>query len=201
MDLINFLFPKECLECKDTGKYICSNCIQKVRIGGLVEIGNLKVYSVWKYEGVIRKAIITLKYKFATEIAKELNFNVSNYLPLKSDSYILIPIPMHWHKKNIRGFNQTEIIGEKLAKMIGWKYISNLLLKKSKSLPQVGLKSEVRRENLSGVFEINPEIKISKTSKILLFDDVLTTGSTIIEATKVLKSSGFNNITGLTIAR
>ncbi|KKP23194.1 MAG: Phosphoribosyltransferase [Candidatus Woesebacteria bacterium GW2011_GWC1_30_29] len=177
MDLINFLFPKECLECKDTGRYICSNCVQKVRVGGLVEIGNLKVYSVWKYEGVIRKAIISLKYKFATEIAEELTVNISNYLPLKSKSYILAPIPMHWHKKNIRGFNQTEIIGEKLAK------------------------SEVRRENLSGVFEINSEIKISKTSKILLFDDVLTTGSTIVEATKVLKSSGFNNIIGLTIAR
>lgn len=201
MDLINFLFPKKCLECAKQGKYICENCIQKVRVGGLVRFRELNIYSVWKYEGIIRKAVIALKYKFATEIAEELIDNISNNLLLKSKSYILVPIPMHWHKKNIRGFNQTEIIGEKLAKIMGWKYIPDLLLKKSKSLPQVGLKGKVRRKNLSGVFEINPEIKISKTYKILLFDDVLTTGSTVIEAVKALKKKEFNKIYCLTIAR
>ena len=200
--ILDFLFPKYCLECGKAGKYICAECYCKVRPCNVVDSTN---FSIFRYEGVIRKAIISLKYKFAYDIAEEL----IGYLVIlllrnktfKLNNFVLVPIPLHKHRENWRGFNQTEIIGEKLAKNMNWKYIPDLLIRNKNTIPQVGLKGLVRRNNLSGVFAVNPNHFISKNCSLVLFDDVYTTGSTINEAKKVLNEAGFKNIKSLTIIR
>jgi len=161
--------------------------------------------SIFKYEGVIRKAIIVLKYKYSTEIAKELadicirNLRLMN---LVTKNYLLVPIPLHWHRQNIRGFNQSEEVGKLVAKGMNWKYEPNLLVKKISTKPQVGLKSATRLENLKGVFAIRSNYLATQPfSNVVIFDDVATTGSTIGEATKVLERVGFERVWGITIAR
>ena len=69
MNILDFIFPKKCLECGSFGKYICDNCLKKVGKSGWWG----RNYSVFKYEGVIRKAIIALKYKYSTAIVDELS--------------------------------------------------------------------------------------------------------------------------------
>ncbi len=187
MNVIDFIFPKKCLECGREGKYICKDCIGKVAPGG--------PKSIWRYQGVVRKAIIALKYKFATQIADEL----VGYINLPQSRICLVPIPSHWHKQNIRGFNQAELLGEKLAKKMGWKFLPNLLIKTRPTPPQVGLKGASRRQNLDGVFSLNSGFKIPNS--VLLFDDVFTTGSTLKEASKVLKVAGVKKVWCLTLAR
>ena len=151
----------------------------------------------------MRKAIISLKYKFATDIADELvdlcvrKLN-SNHCFLNS---ILVPIPLHKHRKNWRGFNQTEVLGEKLARIMGWEFIPDLLIRTKNTQPQVGLKGLARRSNLSNVFVVNTNHLISNHCSLVVFDDVYTTGSTILEAKKVLSEAGFKNIKSLTIAK
>ncbi|PIU28820.1 hypothetical protein COT08_00355 [Candidatus Woesebacteria bacterium CG07_land_8_20_14_0_80_44_9] len=201
MGLLDLLFPKKCLECGQTGKYICGNCLKKVPPGGWI---NKETYSCFKYGGVIRKAIIALKYKYSAEIAGELaEICVKNLI---SNHFIsgyraLVPIPLHWYRQNFRGFNQAEIIGEKIAKKMGWRFIPELLIKTKSTKSQVELKGPDRRKNLSGVFSLNPGILVSKYPSIILFDDVYTTGSTLSEAAKVLRRAGVKNVWGLTIAR
>jgi len=157
--------------------------------------------SIFKYEGVIRKAIIALKYKFSLEIAKELaeacvkQLSPRRYL----SSAVLVPIPMHWRKENIRGFNQSAEVGRMIAQKKGWKFESNLLIKTKSTPPQVGLKGSARRENLDGVFSLNSQSRIP--GFVVLFDDVYTTGSTITEAGNILKKGGAKRVLGLTIAR
>jgi len=200
MAILDLIFPKNCLECGHSGKYICESCFKKIRPGGLT---SKTAYSIFRYEGVIRKAIIALKYKFSTEITQELtevcvkNLDAIRF-PLPTT---LVPIPLHWYRKNVRGFNQSEEVGKLLAQKMNWRFTPDLLIRTKSTIPQAQLTGSARRENLHGVFSFNPKILISKYPNIVLFDDVLTTGSTIVEATKVLKSSGFNNIIGLTIAR
>ena len=160
--------------------------------------------SIFRYEGVIRKAIIALKYKYSTEIAKELaDICVGNLkkMDLRHKNYLLMPIPLHWHRQNVRGFNQSEEVGKLIAHGMNWKYETNLLVKNISTKPQVGLKGSTRRKNLRGVFSLNPNCVLSTMYPVLIFDDVFTTGSTIGEATKVLKHAGFKRILGITVAR
>lgn len=189
MSLFDLLFPKNCLECGEAGKYICKNCVKKVPFSGS--------NSIWEYKGVIRKAIIALKYKFVTEIADEL----IDHINLPPSNQTLIPIPSHWYKQNHRGFNQAELLGEKLANKMGWEFVPNLLIKTKPTLPQVGLKGQVRRQNLTGVFSVRPPYIQYTKYDILLFDDVYTTGSTLKEAREVLQKVGFKKIYILTLAR
>ncbi len=200
MNILNFLFPKYCLECGANGKYICDECLKKV---SPARSDNTN-YSIFKYEGVIRKAIISLKYKFAYDLADELvsvctRQLISMHYTLNP---ILIPIPLFWQRQNWRGFNQSEIIGEKLAKQMNWKYVPDLLIRNKNTSPQVGLKGSVRRSNLSGVFKVCSNYTLyPKPCTLVLFDDVYTTGSTINEVKKVLIDAGFKNIKSITIAR
>lgn len=195
MKVIDFIFPKKCLECGSEGKYICETCIEKVPPGGWTNLGGIKVYSVWRYSGVVRKAILALKYKFVTNIAKE----IIEYANLPPSFQNLIPIPSYWYRQNQRGFNQAELIGKELALKVGWKMIPDVLIKTKFTSPQVGLRGTPRRKNLLGSFSVKPGSALPKS--VLLFDDVLTTGSTLMEAASVLKAAGVRKIWCLTIAR
>lgn len=205
--ILDFIFPKYCLECKKEGKYICDDCFKNITpclAGRETARCDNSNYSVFKYEGVIRKVIISLKYKFAYDLSQELTdriFERTKNINFRFKNIILVPIPLHKQRENWRGFNQSELIGEKIAKVMNWKYVPDLLIRTKKTDPQVGLKGSVRRSNLSGVFSVNPDYVLSTLYSVLLFDDVYTTGSTITEAKKVLKEAGFKNIKSLTIAR
>lgn len=203
MGILDFLFPKYCLECKKSGQYICDDCLCKVSVCNL-NTGN---FSLYEYEGVIRKAIISLKYKFAFGIVDELVeaclLILRNHEPqfLNLKSIVLVPIPLYRQRENWRGFNQSEIIGKKIADSMNWKFVSNFLIRSKNTKSQVGLKGLARHQNLRGVFSINPNSVLSTKYSVLLFDDVYTTGSTIKEAKKVLNKAGFRNVFSLTIAR
>lgn len=161
--------------------------------------------SVWDYEGIVRRAILSLKYKYATEVGRELTGYLTDWLlnnkKLFTGVSLLVPIPIHWHRENVRGFNQCEEIGKSISVAMNWKYTPDLLIKKQSTVSQVELGGEERSQNLKGAFAINPKYKLNKTSSVLLFDDVFTTGSTLKEATKILKMAGIEKVWGLTIAR
>jgi len=199
MNIIDFIFPKRCLECGKEGKYICEGCLAKVGRGGISK----DHISIFRYEGVIRKAIIALKYKFSTEIANELAETCVKHLG--SDfhvpaSSVLAPVPLHWYRQNLRGFNQSEEVGKLIAKQMGWKFIPNLLIKKKPTKSQVELKGADRRKNLRRAFSLNANYQ-TLDSNCIVFDDVYTTGSTLKEAIKVLRVAGAQKVWGLTIAR
>lgn len=159
-----------------------------------------RLTSIWKYEGVIKKAILALKFKHATEVENELSeiflsqLGNMKLLPYKA----LVPIPVHWYRENIRGFNQSELIGKKIAEKMDLRFMPHLLTKKRATTSQVELRVQERKQNLKGVFELSRG-KISDS--VILFDDVFTTGSTLKEATQVLKKGGVKKVWGLTLAR
>ena len=226
MDLISLIFPKTCLECGREGKYICQSCInklvplkqlcpycEKASTDGVTHTKCLKklrlngAFSVWPYEGVIRTAILKLKYKFAKEIAKELSEYMAIYLnnqPIFPKNSTLTPIPLYFLRENFRGFNQSELVGKLLARKMGWDFNSDILIRKRFRRPQTELRGKERWKNIRGVFALNPNYRLTDppiNRSLILFDDVYTTGSTLKEAAKVLKRSGAKEVWGLTIAR
>lgn len=205
MGLLDIFFPKSCLECGNSGKYICKDCLLKVEPANTryFKIGDLaSLSSIWAYKGVVRKAILRLKYNFATDIADDLveifldNFNKNMY-----KKAVLIPIPLHSKREKWRGFNQAEVLGRPISTGISWEYEQNLLTRKLASKQQVGLHKNERMRNIRGKFAVNKKIasKLNKNTQIILFDDVWTTGATMREAAKTLKQAGYKNIHGLTI--
>jgi len=151
MGLLDLIFPKTCLDCGREGGYICSDCVAKVRlaqpmcpycerasIDGVTHIKCQQKYgldgliSIWEYEGVIRKAILALKYKYATDVAGELTGYLVDWLinnkELIPSNYFLTPIPLHWHRQNVRGFNQSIEVGKSVAEAMNWKFMPDLLI-------------------------------------------------------------------------
>ncbi len=191
----------------------CIVC-EKSAIDGFTHPGCAKKYSIdrvisiWPYEGVMRKAILSLKYKFATEIAKELAEHsvrvVKQLNPQIPSNAVLVPIPMHWLRENWRGFNQTEEIGKLISENLGLQHESNILIQRKRKQTQAGLKAKERSINIQDVFSLNPIHKssiLNPNSIFILFDDVYTTGATLKEAGKVLKRAGAKKVWALTIAR
>jgi len=222
MAILDLLFPKSCLGCGRGGRYICNYCIEKVKVplwicpecfrpstSGKTHAKCLKGeglnghISLWNYEGVIRRAILTLKYKHAREVAKELSGYAARQLLKRKtiiNKPILVPIPLFWLRKNWRGFNQSEEIGKELAKSLDWRFEPNILVRKQLKVPQTELKREERLSNVRGVFSLNPKFSSSLTkNSYILFDDVWTTGSTLKEAASVLKRNGAKSVLALTL--
>ncbi|OGM10539.1 hypothetical protein A2159_03470 [Candidatus Woesebacteria bacterium RBG_13_34_9] len=222
MDLFDFMFPKKCLECGKEGRYICFSCLKKLpqikqkcpycekaSIDGATHIKCIKkfridgIYSLWPYQGVIRKAILNLKFNFAQVVADELSeymFFILKKLPVFPKNSVITPIPLHFLRKNFRGFNQSDIIAKSLCERMGWVYDSNILQRKLIRKSQTELRQDERAENIKGVFSLISD-RQPLSIDYILFDDVCTTGSTLKEATKVLKRKGIKKVWGLTIAR
>lgn len=106
---------------------------------------------------------------------------------------MLTVVPMTPFDKSKRGFNQTEMLGKVIAKGLGIKYDAGILSKIYDTRPQKELKSFERLGNVSGVFHINNPNKI-KGKTILLFDDIITTGSTVNECAKMLSIYGAEKV-------
>jgi len=226
MSILDLIFPKTCLGCRKEGRYLCDNCLAKVKllkpacpycekasIDGFTHAKCKKKYgldgltSVWDYEGVVKKAIMALKYKYSTEVGKELSdrFILSLKSPnsrfLIPNSSVLVPIPIYWHRENVRGFNQSVEIGKLVAEELGLRFVPDLLIKIKSTIPQATLSVADRKQNLKDVFSLNPTYIQYTIPNILVFDDVFTTGSTLKEAAKVLKRARVEKVWGLTIAR
>lgn len=216
---LSLFFPRFCLNCHRRGKYFCSSCQKKIvfnrenicpvcerpafwgethpRCKTRYSLDGLT--SIFAYQGIIKKAIWEIKYRFVFDICQELVdlMPVADLGEFSRTSIILVPIPLFWTKRLWRGFNQSEVLGNLLAKKLGIPFIS-VLRRRKKTLAQVHLEEKVRKENIKGAFVIKKGVKIPK--KILLFDDVWTTGATMREAAKVFKRAGAKFVWGLTIA-
>lgn len=228
MSILDLVFPKTCLGCSSDGKYLCSDCVKKAipakplcpycmrpSIDGATHAKCQKKYSldglisIWKYQGAIRKAVLSLKYKYSTEVGRELTDCFTNVLKIHNslstipNSSILVPVPLHWHKENVRGFNQSIEVGKSVSLVMGWRFAPDLLVKKQSTVSQTELGGEARRQNLKNVFSVNPAYKptLLNLKSVIIFDDVVTTGSTLREVAEVLKKAGVIKVWGLTIAR
>lgn len=172
------------------------------------------LHAIWAYEGAPRKVIMKLKYKFVSDLADDLASRVleqlKSYKRMSSFSpdfahgkFTIVPIPLHWQRKNWRGFNQSEELAKRIAAKMGWKY-ANLLIRTKNTAHQVGLKEKQRQKNIENAFSLNPNHLLAYSPShlpIILFDDVWTSGSTLKEATSVLKRAGCKEVVCLTIAR
>ncbi len=145
----------------------------------------------YTYSIKMKKLIKKLKYSRKTFLATELSLPMAEFIKkenIDKDIDIVVPVPMHWLKKWKRGYNQAELLAEKVSKHIN-KPMYNALIRTKYTKPQFNLKKQERHENMESMFDINKKyIDIVKGKRILLIDDIATTCSTSNQCAKVLKS-------------
>ena len=189
--MLNIFYPPTCGICNKLCKeYICDECYQKLeqyKINKFYIKDNIEFFNIYKYEGTIRKKL--LEYKFYD---KSYLYNTFSKIILKNEKVcgflkkydIIISVPVDKKRKTKRGYNQVELIARKL----GITYESKTLIKQKNIVSQSELNRIQRKQNIKGAFKLVNEEKI-KNKKILLLDDIYTTGSTVKECCKTLKNA------------
>lgn len=209
--ILDLLYPRFCFNCGREGSYLCEDC-QSI-LGALNthqkhQTQTLKdLYFALPYqETLIKNLIQKFKYQpFVKGLAISLTSLIITHFQLLDNKpnfsgFTLIPVPLEKSKLKWRGFNQAEEIGKELARFLKIPLVNNVLVKIKETLPQVELSDEERKENVKDAFSIkNGDQILGK--KILLVDDIYTTGSTLEECAKVLKKAGAKEVIGIVIAR
>ncbi|MBI2609198.1 MAG: ComF family protein [Deltaproteobacteria bacterium] len=214
---IDFILPRICVLCEkySSHKNICKNCIEEITFikpplcygcgipflteqrekaycgKCLNQKNNIrKIRSLFLYEEVTKNLLWEYKFnkkiflkkdflKFILENKKHIDFSFENY-------DFFIPVPLHEDRFLERNYNQALMIAEELSRHFKVPILKNVLLKTKITLPQSHLSQKERSTNLKKSFEIRNK-SILKNKTILLIDDIRTTGSTLLECSKVLK--------------
>ncbi len=223
--ILDGLFPVRCLGCNDFDKWICDDCHSTLPIltqqhcpickkhetttGQVCPECILKsknsidgVFVASHYnDKLLKKAIHYYKYKFVYDLSKPLSLLLAQSLQNStlSSPDIIIPVPLHKRRCRWRGFNQAELLAKNLDLQI--PVITDILLRVRYTVPQVKMKNKNKRqENLTNAFKVIDTTKITDKN-IMLIDDVITTGTTLVECAQTLKQSGANKVFCLVLAR
>ncbi len=112
----------------------------------------------------------------------------------------IIPVPISKKRRKERGYNQSELIAKEIAKNLGIEYNTDCLFKVKNIVEQSKLNKEERQKNIQGVYELHKQNRL-QNKKILLIDDIYTTGSTVNECCKILKQASPKQIEVFTLAK
>lgn len=224
MFTLDLIFPRHCYGCGKNSRYLCLDCQSKLVVRSIkhssskppflkggdptaVGSGGFDRLSLFRYHDPIKAMVHDLKFEFVSDIIPELALLMSRTLKSRfpsllkywqAEKFTLVPIPLHQHRFNWRGFNQTELLARELSPLIGLKS-ENLLIRTKDTTPQTSIKDKLSRHtNIQSAFAINSKLLNSKFLNYILVDDVYTTGSTMKSAISCLPES--SDIWILTIA-
>jgi ComF family protein len=228
--ILDLIFPKECLGCKKENTYLCFACREKIELNKkfkcalchhqtskgricpacCTESSLLALWLAADYNNeLLQNLIHNLKYSYVEELSEVLADLMIKYLEqhnilidfgLNKDNTVIVPVPLHRKRYLSRGFNQSDLLAQKIANYYKLSKF-DLLLRKRNTLSQINLNRNARQANVKDAFILNNYRNLDNTKKIILIDDVVTTGSTLNECAKVLSQNGFKEIYALVIAQ
>lgn len=228
VSFLDIFFPKYCVNCKTRGDYICANCFSfisfdvnaiclvcnKGSIDGLTHPGCAGKYTIdgafsaIAYKGIVKKLIYSFKYKpylsdlksVLTDLFYEAIIQNSEFNTAYKNKPVLVPIPLSGIRFRRRGYNHAKVLAQGLSKKLDLNFL-DALKRTRETKSQFGLSQKERKENIKGAFETREFKDLSKISFVFLVDDILTSGSTLLEASRTLKRSGVKKVWGIALAR
>lgn len=221
--ILQIFCPARCIFCGNYGEEICTQCWNKVYWFSNAHCCDIcgapmqykldcvcknctikrpifdKAISIFEYTEFSKFPILRLKNNDATYLVDIFARLITRSLKsIVTGNEIIIPIPLHRKKLMKRRYNQSALLAKKIAKLLNMKYRPLLLEKITNTLPQEGLNRDARLRNVVGSFNIHKRID---NVSIILIDDVMTTGATADECSKILKQNGAKRVTVATIAK
>lgn len=186
--------------CKKCGKMLlceeqeyCYDCNKQEHIF-------IRGLSLWIYDKNIKKSLYRFKYNNKQEYAKIYANEIMMHHGRQMKGWnvdAIIPIPLHKSKLRSRGFNQAEILAKELSKLLVIPCYNNYVMRSKKTLPQKSLNDKQRKNNLKNAFKIG--VNDVKLNKVILIDDIYTTGITVDSVTEVLNYAGVNEVYVITV--
>ena len=229
--LVDLAIPPLCLVCEaiiaEPGA-CCPGCWSKIRfiakpiceitgapfsfevVGGMVSadaIANPPPYTQCRsavvYDDHVRSLVTGLKYSDRLDLAPWLaNWMVTAGKILLEKRPILVPVPLYTTRLIQRRFNQSAELARNISELTGLSFRPDLLIRSRRTRQQVGLTASERARNVQGAFKVPESMKLEVAgSKVLLIDDVYTSGATVKAAARALLRAGSSNVDVLTFAR
>lgn len=155
------------------------------------------------YSGVAREMVQGLKYNDRTDLAPWMaRWMMRAGTELLADAEVIVPVPLHWRRFFSRRFNQSAELARAIARLSEKPFEPLAVKRVKRTAQQVGLGQREREDNVRGAFKVPPEKDIAvRGRRVLVVDDVYTTGATVSAVAKVLKRHGASGVDVLTFAR
>jgi ComF family protein len=218
-DLLDLIFPRCCAGCDapliGTEQTLCTICrISLPRIGlkslQMDILQNKFVnepavtfthsFLLFTKKGKVQKLLHALKYRGNQEVGLVLGEMFGQEMrdsEQLSGVDLIVSVPLHTRKKKLRGYNQSDLLAEGFSNATGISWSASALKRVKFTETQTGKNKVERRENVKGVFIASPNLNVSK---VIIMDDVLTTGATLEECVQTLTNAGCKEFVILTIA-
>lgn len=205
--LISLIYPDTCPYCGkiiDSGKTKCNECEKDIKCIFSVRkiLGEVVCVSPYRYSGRVRTAIRKFKFRrykrYSWNFAMEIVKSIEARFPDKKFSAVTY-VPLHKYRKNDRGYNQSRLLAAEIGRKLDIP-VQEFLRKIKNNSPQHRLKNlKDRVQNVKGVYEAACRGE-NRDGTVILCDDIVTSGSTLVECVKMLKKAGFKDILCVTVA-
>lgn len=218
--LTEFFFPKRCVGCHKMGAYLCLDCRNLIRpvdvqlcamcdrpaVDGMTHPICKTRYSVdglttaYKFRPIIKDLVHELKYRGVSDVISLCARLLARKTPqaILERKPVITAVPLHKHRYNERGFNQSALMAHAVAKELRLPLNTQLLLRVRDTKTQTKLHREERQENMKGAFQVIGDVR---GKSIVLIDDTVTTGATVRECANMLKRSGAQWVWVLALAQ
>lgn len=206
---LDLIFPRWCVGCGRGGEFLCPDCIRTLTPARLTLYTThagagqylSSVSAPYAFRGVMREAVHQLKYRNLRALAEVLGRFLGDYdaaHPRPVD--IITAVPLHPRRLRERGYNQSALLAEELGKLTGREVRNDILERRRDTGPQaLTASAAARRVNVRGAFRCRNGAGL-KGKKLLLIDDVVTSGATMNDCARALGKAGAATVRGLALA-
>ncbi len=220
---VDLLFPKRCVGCDVEGAFLCGECRDDlptleppycficsqpgdlmVRLCARCWERPLQIDSIrspYRFEGAIRNAVHSLKYRNLRAMAPVLAGLLAEFVvSQRIEADLLVPAPLHPKRERSRGYNQSLLLSRETGALLNMETSNDALRRVQNTPSQASVSSEEERQtNVTNAFQASPDLVVGK--RVIILDDVCTTGATLEACSLALKAAGAAYVQGLTLAR
>lgn len=192
LGLLDLVSPDFCLGCEGPAEArFCEACESLLEPGGTGE-------SVFEYGGPIADAIHRFKYQSRSDLGRALGVLMGEAAQSHAGRVdAVVPVPLHWRRRRWRGYDQAALLAKPIAESLGVPALFRGLRRTRHTPSQVGLPNHERRRNVAGAFAAG---RLAGVGRVLLVDDVRTTGATLDAASGALRAAGVSEVRTLVLA-
>jgi ComF family protein len=202
--IADWLFPKECIACQHEGSFLCKKCASEINPSSrntykTPYLDRVHVLFSWE-DKLVQKIIKKIKFYYAKGLIEDMDSLLKKALEkVEISNAILVPVPLHSRRLKSRGFNQSELLAQKIGQILDLQ-VQDVLIRIRNTAPQAKLKAADRTQNMQNAFCVKEKF-IKVNQKFVIIDDVTSTNSTINECAKCLRKAGFEKIEAICLAK